>query len=61
MCHVLDIYIWVAMRGLAGIEAKRGLDKNFPQVAFLEAFFERGPLLATDARNGAPGEHGTAI
>jgi hypothetical protein len=29
----LEIYIWVAISGLGGIEAKRGLDKNFPQLA----------------------------
>ena len=40
MCHVLEIYIWVAMRGLGGIEVKRGLDKNFPQVASVEVFLE---------------------
>src|SRR5437763_17019474 len=33
LCHVLEIYIRVAMRGLEGIEVKRGLDKNFAQVA----------------------------
>jgi hypothetical protein len=29
----LEVYFWIAISGLEGIEVKRGIDKNFPQVA----------------------------
>jgi hypothetical protein len=37
----LEIYIWVAISSLRGIEVKRGLDKNFPQVASRAGFSRR--------------------
>ena len=48
------LYIWVAMRGLAGIEVKWGLDKNFPQVAFMEAFFEEAHFSPRTREMGHP-------
>jgi hypothetical protein len=33
LCHVLEVYFWIAISGLEGIGVKRGIDKNFPQVA----------------------------
>lgn len=33
MCHVLEVYIWVAISSLGEIEEKRGIDKNFAQAA----------------------------
>jgi hypothetical protein len=40
------------MSSLGGIEVKRGIDKNFPQIACVEVL-RGGPLLATNERNGA--------
>jgi hypothetical protein len=33
LCHVFEIYIWVVIRSFGEIGVKRGIDKNFPQVA----------------------------
>jgi hypothetical protein len=46
----LDIYIWVAMSGLGAIEVKRGLDKNFAQVASKR----NAPLKPKSGLNGPP-------
>ena len=31
LCHVLEVYIWLAISFLGEIEVRRGLDKNFAQ------------------------------
>jgi hypothetical protein len=36
LCHVLEIYIEIAIRGLDRIAPKMGIDKNFAQLEFYD-------------------------